>query len=276
MNSKSEQPPILEFKNVTAYRNETKVMDRFSMEVNQMEHAAIVGPNGSGKSTFIQLLTHQLHPLPSKNGIPPIRVFGKDHWNVEELRKRIGIISADLEYEIAHNLRRGRLSGRDVVISGFFSSLMLFAHQRITKVMKEKADEALASIDASYLSRRLFNRMSAGEARRVLIARALVTEPDMLVLDEPTTALDLVAREKCLCIIRKLARKGTTIFIVTHHLEEVIPEIKQVILLKNGNAVFSGPKEEVLTSENLSTVYDHPMTVQGGQNRFRVELGEQT
>ncbi|MFW6157650.1 MAG: ABC transporter ATP-binding protein [Balneolaceae bacterium] len=265
-------PPILEFNEVTAYRNETKVMDRFSMAVNRLDHTAIVGPNGSGKSTFIQLLTHQLYPIHSGNGVPPIRVFGKDRWNVGELRRRIGIISADLEYEIAHNLRRGRLCGRDVVISGFFSSMQLFGHQRITDKMKQKAERALDSIDASYLSGRMFNRMSAGEARRVLIARALVTSPDMLVLDEPTTALDLVAREKCLRIIRKLARQGTTIFIVTHHLEEVIPEISHVILLKEGKTEFAGHKEKVLTSENLSVVYDHPLTVNRENGRYRVDI----
>ncbi|HKK45327.1 MAG TPA: ATP-binding cassette domain-containing protein, partial [Balneolaceae bacterium] len=113
-----EETPILQFHNVTAYRNDTRVMDQFSMTINPLQHTAIVGPNGAGKSTFIQLLTHQLYPLAPQNDMPPIRVFGEDHWNVSELRKRIGIISADLEYEISHNLNHGHLSGREVVLSG--------------------------------------------------------------------------------------------------------------------------------------------------------------
>lgn len=242
------------------------------MTINRQQHTAIVGPNGSGKSTFIQLLTHQLHPLAPEGNTPPIRVFGKDRWNVTELRKRIGIISADLESEIMHNLNHGRLSGREVVLSGFFSSMQLFGHHHITEEMKQKTDRTLASMGASHLEDRMFNRMSAGEARRVLIARALVTSPDVLVLDEPTTALDLVARETCLQLIRDIARRGTTVIIVTHHLEEVLPEIKNIILLKDGHAVFSGSKKEVLTSENLSTVYNHPLELYFRNGTPRIEL----
>lgn len=272
MNNRSHTPPILQFNDVTAYRNDTKVMDHFSMTINRQEHTAIVGPNGSGKSTFIQLLTHQLHPLAPEDNTPPIRVFGKDRWNVTKLRKRIGIISADLESEIMHNLNYGRLCGGDVVLTGFFSSMQLFGHHRVTDEMKKKTDRTLASMDALHLKNRMFNRMSAGEARRVLIARALVTSPEVLVLDEPTTALDLVAREKCLQLIRDIARQGTTVIIVTHHLEEVIPEIQNIILLKDGHASFSGPKDDVLTSRNLSIVYDHPLTLYFRNNTPRVEL----
>src|SRR5699024_12074440 len=138
----------------------------------------IVGSNGAGKSTFMQLLTHQLHPIASDNGIPPIRIFGEDRWIVAELRKRIGIISADMEKEIANNLKGGRISGKDVVLTGFFSSMQLFGHHRVEPKMEQKAEQALADIGASYLSSHLFSRMSAGEARRVLIARALVTRSE--------------------------------------------------------------------------------------------------
>ncbi|WP_372636228.1 ABC transporter ATP-binding protein [Fodinibius sp.] len=272
MNKRAQQSPILQFNDVTAYRNDTKVMDHFSMTIHRQEHTAIVGPNGSGKSTFIQLLTHQLHPLAPEGDTPPIRVFGKDRWIVSELRKRIGIISADLEGEIMHNLNHGRLSGSEVVLTGFFSSMQLFGHHRITDAMKQQADRTLASMDAAYLKDRRFNRMSAGEARRVLIARALVTSPEVLVLDEPTTALDLVARERCLQHIRNIARRGTTVIIVTHHLEEVLPEITNVILLKEGRAAFSGPKKKVLTSEKLSSVYDHPLELYFRNGTPRIEL----
>lgn len=272
MDKRDQQPPVLQFHDVTAYRNDTKVMDQFSMTINPREHTAIVGPNGSGKSTFIQLLTHQLHPLAPEGDTPPIRVFGKDRWIVSELRKRIGIISSDLESEIRHNLNHGRLSGIEVVLTGFFSSMQLFGHHRITDAMKHKASRTLASIDAAHLKDRRFNRMSAGEARRVLIARALVTSPEVLVLDEPTTALDLVARERCLQHIRNIARQGTTVLIVTHHLEEVFPEVTNVILLKEGRAAFSGPKKEVLTSDKLSSVYDHPLELYFRNGTPRIEL----
>ncbi|SMO68458.1 ABC transporter ATP-binding protein [Fodinibius sediminis] len=268
-----DEDPILQFRDVTAYRNNTKVMDQFSMTIGRMDHTAIVGPNGSGKSTFIQLLTHQLHPVAPENNAPaPIQVFGRDHWDVTKLRKRIGIISTELEYGIMHNLSYGRLSGLDVAITGFFSSMQLFRHHDISDEMKQTALKKLDLMRASHLKDRMFNRMSAGEARRVLIARALVTSPEVLVLDEPTTALDLVARKTCLQLISDVARQGTTVIIVTHHLEEVLPEIQNVILLENGRAVFSGPKKEVLTSENLSSVYNHPLELFYRNGTPRIEL----
>jgi len=145
-----------------------------------------------------------------------------------------------MEKEIIDNLKHGRISGRDVVLTGFFSSMQLFGHHHVKEEMKEKADQALAAIEASYLASRMFSRMSAG----VLIARALVTSPEMLVLDEPTTALDVVARETCLQLIRQIARQGTTVIIVTHHTEEIVPEINNVILLKEGRVLFNGPQRK--------------------------------
>lgn len=272
MDTPTDEAPLLQFNDVTAYRNDTKVMDHFSMRIDRLQHTAILGPNGAGKSTFIQLLTHQLHPLASDNETPPIRVFGKDHWVVAELRKRIGIVSPEMEYEILHNLKHGRTNGRGVVITGFFSSMQLFAHHTITKEMKRKADQTLEMMDAGYLADRMFNRMSTGEARRVLIARALVTSPDVLVLDEPTSALDPVVREKCLQWVRQIARQGTTVIIVTHHTEEIIPEIQNIVLLRDGKAIAAGPKDKILTSENLSTVYGHSITVDQQQDRYQLSL----
>ncbi|MDR8393634.1 ATP-binding cassette domain-containing protein [Aliifodinibius sp. S!AR15-10] len=268
----SHQQPILEVNNATVYRGDNKVMDHFSLAINQLEHTAIVGPNGSGKSTLIQLLTHQLHPLAPKDGKPVIRVFGEHRWKVSELRKRIGIVSADLEYEIVHNLKKGYLTGREVVMSGFFSSMQLFEHYDTTDEMREKAAQALEKIESTYLADRILNQMSAGEKRRVLIARALVTNPDMLILDEPTTALDFVARQNCLKLIQDIAQEGTTVIIVTHHVSEVIPEIQKVILLRDGRAAYSGPKQEVLTSEVVSSVFDHPVTITEFGETYRVEM----
>lgn len=266
------QPPLLQLNNVTAYKKNTKVMDQFSMTINALEHTAIIGPNGAGKSTLIQLLTHQIYPVAPKDSTPPIRVFGKDHWIVAELRKRIGIVSAEIEKDIARNLDHGRITGRDVVVTGFFSSMQLFEHHRVKEEMNTKASQALADIGASYLESRLFSQMSAGEKRRILVARALVTSPDMLVLDEPTTALDIVARQQCLRLIQTVARQGTTVIIVTHHIEEIIPEIDNIILLKQGQALFSGNKKEILTSAHLTEVYGHPLNVYQKNGTYRVEL----
>lgn len=262
---------ILKLHNATVYRGNNKVLDDFSVAIKRGQHTAIIGPNGSGKSTFIQLLTSQLYPIVSDDGQPAIQILGKSRWDIDNLRKRIGIVSADLQYEIRHNLKSGRITGKEVVLTGFFSSMQLFGHQKITGDMREAANQALAAIEASCLSNQLFAEMSAGEARRVLIARALVTDPDVLVLDEPTTALDVVARKNCLNLIRKIAQTGRTVIIVTHHLSEIIPEIGHVILLSRGNIAWQGKKEQVLTSENLSAVFNYPLLLHSNGSRYRVE-----
>jgi iron complex transport system ATP-binding protein len=270
-NDISQDNTILKLNNATVFRGKNKVLENFSVSIQKGEHTAIIGPNGSGKSTFIQLLTSQLYPVESNDGRPAIQILGKSRWNVEELRKQIGIVSADLQYEIKHNLKAGKITGKEVVLSGCFSSMQLFNHQRITDDMKGAADHALKSIEAISLSGQLFCEMSAGEARRVLIARALVTNPEILVLDEPTTALDFTARQKCLELIRNIAQAGRTVIIVTHHLGEIIPEIQQVILLKEGEIVLQGEKEQALTSSNLSDVFDQPLTLHKDHNGYRIE-----
>ena len=150
------------------------------------EHTAILGPNGAGKSSFIRLITREDYPLASDNGTPPLLIFGQDLWNVFELRSRLGIISADLQ---AHFLNRTSPAdpgpGRGIV--GFFRQLWLFRHQKVTEAMREQARRALALMEAAHLAEAFIETMSTGETRRILIARALVTEPRALILDEPTT-----------------------------------------------------------------------------------------
>lgn len=264
--------PVLQLHNATVYRSKQRILHQLSLQIDKGGHTAIVGPNGSGKSTLIKLLTYQLHPVTSEDGIPPIRVFGKNRWDVAELRRRVGIVSSDFQYYFLNNIKKGRITGVDVVVSGFFSSLQLFPHQKITGAMREQARATLERMDAAYLADTLFREMSAGEARRVLIARSLITSPEALVLDEPTTALDFVARHNCMELIRSLAQQGTTIILITHHIDEIIPEIERVILLKDGEAVYDGPKETTLTAENLSDTFGHPVGLHCHNGMYSVRL----
>lgn len=268
----SNNIPFLELNEATVKKNGQHILHELSLLINTGEQTAIIGPNGSGKSTFIKLLTHQLHPLEPDDGPPPVRVFGKKLWNVQELRSRMGIVSNQLQREFLNNLRRGHIRGIDVVVSGFFSSLSLFPHQRITDQMWEKAHKALNRIESDYLSGYMLDEMSTGEVQRVLIARALVTEPQVLVLDEPTTGLDMVARHQCLTQIRNLIKDGTTIVLVTHHIEEIFPEIERVVFLKDGQIAFDGSKEEMFTSETLSQVFDHPLELLEHNGFYKVNL----
>ena len=155
-----------------------------------------------------------------------MRVFGSDNWDVFELRSQLGIVSADLHQRFVAGNSEGRISGEAAVLSGFLASDGVLRYGTITGEMKQKAADALARMGASHLARRWLDELSSGEARRVLLARALVTSPRALVLDEPTTGLDLVARHDFMERVRQIARDGTTLILITHHIDEIVPEIR--------------------------------------------------
>ena len=254
--------PFLELDHATVVLGDTRVLDALTLTICIGEHAAILGPNGAGKSTFMKLLTLQQYPLPGDDEAAPIRLFGQDRWNVFALRSQMGIVSADLHDRFVHGNSNGVLTGLETVASGFFATHGLFAHQRVTDSMRAQALEALDRVGAAALARRTLDTMSTGEARRVLIARALVHHPKALVLDEPTRGLDLVARHVFMERIRDVARQGVTILLVTHYVDEVIPEIDRVILLEGGRIAADGSKAAVLTSEALARVFRAQLAVE--------------
>jgi iron complex transport system ATP-binding protein len=264
--------PLLELCDATVVLGGTRVLDRLTLSIAAGEHTAILGPNGAGKSTFIKLLTLQQYPLPTVNGTPPIRVMGRDRWDVFALRSQLGLVSADLHDRFVHGNSNGVISGLDAVLSGFFASQGVFAHQRITESMREGAREALDRVGAGHLAAATLDTMSTGEARRVLIARALVHHPQALVLDEPTRGLDLVARHHFLEGVRALAAQGTTILLVTHHVDEIIPEIDRVILLHRGRVAADGPKHTVLTADRLGRAFDAPLVVDEAAGYYHVRV----
>jgi len=181
--------PVLELTDATVVLGDVRALDGLTLTIRTGEHTAIAGPNGAGKSTLMKLLTLQLYPLASASGRPPIRVFGEERWDVFDLRSRLGIVSADLHDSFVRGNLSGPISGRDAVLSGYFASQGIFRHHRATDAMRQHADEALESMGAAHLATKVMGEMSTGEARRVLIARALVRKPRALVLDEPTAAL---------------------------------------------------------------------------------------
>ncbi|MBI2188999.1 MAG: ATP-binding cassette domain-containing protein [Acidobacteria bacterium] len=254
--------PVLELCNATVVKGDRPVLDGLTLTIHADEHTAILGPNGAGKSALVRLLTHEDRPLAPDGGPPPIRVFGHDSWDVFELRAQLGIISSDLHHRFVFGNNEGRVTAEAAVLSGFFATQGILRYGVVTQEMRHRVTDALARMGVSHLVRRRLDEMSSGEARRVLLARALVTAPRALVLDEPTTGLDLVARHAFMERVRKVARDGTTLILITHHIEEIVPEIQRVILLRDGRVLTSGPKAEVLTAEGLSELFGSPVLVE--------------
>ena len=263
---------ILELHGATVVLGGTRVLDSLTLAIREGEHTAILGPNGAGKSTLIKLLTLQQYPLALSNGAPPIRVFGQDRWDVFELRSQLGIVSADLHDRFVHGNVAGQISGEDAVLSGFFASQGLFRNHLVTAAMRAAASSALQLMGVAHLAQSTLDTMSTGEARRVLIARALVHDPKALVLDEPTRGLDLVAQHAFMERVRLIARRGITVVLVTHHVDEIIPEIDRVILLHRGRVAADGPKADVLTKKSLGVVFEAPLEVDCHNDYYRVRV----
>ncbi|MFI5329658.1 MAG: ABC transporter ATP-binding protein [Desulfobaccales bacterium] len=274
ISSNSDRPPLLKMHNASVVRNGKRILDGLSLEIREGEHTAILGPNGAGKSSFIRLITREDYPLASDDGTPPLLLFGQDLWNVFELRAHLGIISADLQAHFLNRTLPGRTRGLDAVLSGWFASYGIFRHHKVTGAMQEQARSALELLEAAHLAEAFIETMSTGEIRRILIARALVTEPRALILDEPTTGLDLLARSRFLQTLQNIARHGKTIILVTHRVEEIFPEIDRVILLQHGRISFNGRKREVLTSQHLSAMFGAPIRVQENKGYYTASSGE--
>jgi len=253
--------PVLQLSSATVVKDDRRVLDGLTLTIQADEHTAIVGPNGAGKSALVRLLTHEDRPLAADAGIPPVRVFGSDNWDVFELRSQLGIVSSDLHHRFVFGNNEGRVMADAAVLSGFFATQGILRYGVVTAEMRRRAAEALDRMGVSHLARRRLDEMSSGEARRVLLARALVTAPRALVLDEPTTGLDLIARHAFMERVRQIAREGTTLILITHHIEEIVPEIERVILLRGGRILASGPKRSVLTAERLSGIFDAPVAI---------------
>jgi len=250
------QPPLIELEHVSVMRGETIALDDVSLRIEAGEHVAILGPNGCGKSTLIKVITRECYPLSraGQDDASRVRILGREQWNVFELRSLLGIVSSDLMTQCTRDF-----TARDIALSGFFSSIGIWPHQEVNGEMREKADQALKMLEIFHLADRTTEEMSSGEARRVLLARALVHEPLALVLDEPSTALDLFAQHELREILRKLAGAGIGIVMVTHHLSDLIPEIDRVVLMRGGRIAAEGPKRDILVPSRLSDLFGLPL-----------------
>jgi iron complex transport system ATP-binding protein len=248
MPSETTLPPLLDLNHVTVMRGERAALHELTLRIAAHEHVCILGPNGCGKSTLIKTITRECYPVARPHS--SISILGHERWNVFELRSLLGVVSPDLLASCTTDA-----TGRDVVLSGFFSSTRIFPHHHPAPELLRRAEAALGRLGVAHLADRAVAQMSSGEAKRTLIARALVHDPRALLFDEPSNALDIAAQLQLRETMRQLAQSGLGILLVTHHVSEIIPEIERIVLLKEGRILADGPKEQTLTSEKLSALF---------------------
>jgi iron complex transport system ATP-binding protein len=280
--------PIVELEHVNVARGSQVVLHDLSLRIEAGEHLAILGPNGCGKSTLLKTITCEIYPVvttPANSerllGAPDapetrVRIFGRERWDLTQLKRRMGVVSAELPGKPTLHT-----TGFDAIVTGFFSSSTLWPNLTVTEAMREKAGEILELVGAEELREKPVGEMSAGQQRRVMIGRALagaavgseigdgqmvLGETQMLLLDEPSNALDLAAQHDLREMLRGLARKGIAILLITHHIADILPEIDRIVMMREGRIVADGRKKDLLTETRLGELFGREiaMTERGG------------
>ncbi|HVU17481.1 MAG TPA: ATP-binding cassette domain-containing protein [Candidatus Didemnitutus sp.] len=265
-------PLLVDFQTLTFLRGEKPVLPHLSLQIRAGEHVAILGPNGSGKSTLIKAITREIYPLPGSSD-SHFRILGQENWDLTELRAQFGIVQLDLAQNLSHEVTVREVTGLDLVLSGFFNSIGLWPHHRVSTRQRQRAREILRFLQIEPLARRSIAAMSSGEQRRVMIGRALVHDPAALILDEPTNSLDPGAVTDFRRLLRRLCRAGHSVLLVTHNVGDIVPEIERVILVRDGRIVADGSKKRLLNSRTLSRLFGGRLRVHQERGRFELMPG---
>ena len=249
---------VIELNAVSLVRDGKTLLGDINWRVDAGQHWALLGRNGSGKTLLLKLISGYLWP--TKGSISVLgHKFGE--YDLRELRKEIGWVSLELQYQFQN------YTALDVVLSGEFSTIGIF--QEPTKEEIQRALDELSLFNVSHLAERDFQKLSYGEQKRVIIARALVSNPKLLILDEPATGLDLKSREEFLeSLILLTARPDLTVIYVTHHIEEIMPFISHALVLRNGECIANGSKESVLKQGPLNAAFDLNLLVEQQEGRY--------
>lgn len=252
---------VLELSGVSLVRGGKSLLDGIDWQVKEGERWVVMGPNGAGKTTLLQIAGARLHPTRGVAGILD-EVLGA--VDVFELRPRIGLASAALATQIPEHE-----TVLNVVVTASYGVTGRWREQ-YERVDERRAFRLLDAWGVSYLMNRTFSSLSEGERKRVQIARALMTDPELLLLDEPAAGLDLAGREDLVARLGELAadEEAPAIILVTHHLEEVPPGFSHAMLLREGSVVAAGPIGEVLTADNLSEAFDLPLELSQRDGRY--------
>ena len=230
------------------------VISNFSLQLRLGESTTVLGPNGAGKSTLVKLIERSLYPIVTPQS--HLRLFGSSTVNLWQLRRRLGVVNSELETRFPPGI-----SSLEVVLSGLFGSMRLGRDQSPEAGQITSTKALLERLDLIAIADQPFGQLSDGQRRRLMIARALVHAPEVLVLDEPSRALDLKACHQLLRTLRELCRSGTTVVQVTHRIDTIIPEMRRVLCLNGGTVVGDGTPAEILTTKRLSALFDTELCV---------------
>ena len=239
---------FLDLAHVTVVRGRRTVLHDVNLQIAEGEQIALLGPNGCGKSTLLKTISCELYPLATPE--MRVRIFGRERWDLTELKKKLGVVQNEIP-----GRPMLKIPGREAVLTGFFSSSTLWPNLHVTQEMGERADEVMERIGAIELREKLFGEMSAGQQRRILIGRALVASSGCLLLDEPSNALDLAAQRDLRELLEWLAAERTTMLHITHHIADIVPAMKRVLLMRDGRIIADGPREGLLTESRLSDLF---------------------
>ena len=255
---------IVAFEHVYVARGRNVVLHDVSLRIGRGEHVVVLGPNGCGKSTLLKAMTCEIYPLVKPE--TRVEIMGRARWDLTELKRRMGVVQAELPGKpMLHT------TGLDAVVTGFFSSSTLWPNLEVTAAMRDTAEEILKTVGGAALRDKAVGQMSAGQQRRVMIARAIAGNrgvdkpasqsrelgqpPTMLLLDEPSNALDLAAQQDLREMLGELARGGTAILLITHHIADILPEMGRVVMMREGRIDADGTKAELLNEARLGELF---------------------
>jgi len=249
--------------NLNLIINNRIIFDGLSLNLNIGEHTVLLGPNGSGKSALIGLINRNLYPI-FKTG-SYIKLYGSDQVNINNLRSRVSFVTSELERRIYP-----QSTLYEIVASGFYGSTRLGKNDEPTLQQRTKIRSLLQTLSLDNLWSKVYTELSDGQKRRLLIARALINNPEVLVLDEPTNMLDIRSRHQLITILDKLARNGTTLFQVTHNIETISQTTNRILLLKSGKLIGDGSPSQMLVSSKLSSLFETPLEVVSSKGHWQV------
>lgn len=246
--------PLLQICDARVRRAGKDILAVDALTLAEGESIALLGPNGSGKSTFVSLITREVMPLHRDES--PVRYRGSDRITLADLRQTMGVVSSSMQDQI-----RVHLPARDIVAGGLFGSLGVPLRRQVTDEQRACAQAIMEELDIADLADRDILTLSTGQARRVLMARALVHRPDVLIFDEPCTGLDPAGMYYVRRTMAEVAQSGRTVVLVTHYPEDIVPAIRRLVLVKNGRIVADGSKEALLTDDSMSELFEVPLAV---------------